>query len=794
MLSRILKKDLTRRKGVNLILFVFITIATVFLASSTSNILVVMSAVNDYLDYANVPDITFSTSSLKEQEKIEAWLKEKDKRIKARSFDTIISLNDKSLLIRENGKEKAFDTHRIDMYLGANDSDYCKVFNEEGGSFTLKDGEVAILRSVMENNGLKLGDHIVVKIGTVKKDLTITHYIKDAAFGNDMVGMHRLIVNQNTFEEFASSKEAFVLGMYYIVPDDASAFETELGRAGFTTVVSIITREMFTLVYAFDMIVAALLIAIGICLILVALLVLRFTLVFTLEEDYREIGILKAVGFRDFAIKRIYLIKYLAIVSAGAVLGLLLSFPISSFMIDSVSGNLIVKDGGFYYPVNILCAALIVLLVMLFCYAGTRKLNKVSAITAIRSGHTGERFGKSGGLLLSRRKRLPVPLFLGMNDIIRNKRKYLLLLFTFCISFVLITIPLNTLNTMRSPQMAVKFNLDPKSAVYVSNLENSEDNPVQTLHDLKKKLAKVEQELKKEGYDARLTPVPVFSIQYKSEEESTPKLVFTIQLADGSSHDFIKYDEGTAPTLENEIAFSKKIMEEQGWKIGDHVFAAIGGEEKELIITASYTDYMQIGKSAKLNPEIDMEEEQLLLYWNNMVNMKTDKTQEELKKELSKKLPAYEWSTAQDIIDSNVGGVQDTMDALLFPMTGLLCGVIMLITLLMERLFIVREKGEIAMMKSMGFTNKRIRLWQILRMSCVMLISMLVAVPLSYLSNQFILSPIFAIMGAEIAIQVVPLQVFVIYPGILLAGIITATIIATRSVKKINIRELNNLE
>ncbi len=40
MLYRILKKDLLRRKGVNVILFLFITIATIFLASSVNNILV----------------------------------------------------------------------------------------------------------------------------------------------------------------------------------------------------------------------------------------------------------------------------------------------------------------------------------------------------------------------------------------------------------------------------------------------------------------------------------------------------------------------------------------------------------------------------------------------------------------------------------------------------------------------------------------------------------------------------------------------------------------------------------
>ena len=177
-----------------------------------------------------------------------------------------------------------------------------------------------------------------------------------------------------------------------------------------------------------------------------------------------------------------------------------------------------------------------------------------------------------------------------------------------------------------------------------------------------------------------------------------------------------------------------------------------------------------------------------------MVDMETDRTQEELVTELSSLFPHYQWTTAQEVVDRNVGGIQESLKDMLVPMTGMLCAVIMLITLLMERLFIVREKGEIAMMKSIGYRSGTIRLWQVMRMVWVALISMIAAVPLSLVSNRFMLKPIFAIMGADVKIQVVPWQVYGAYPGVLLVGIILATVIAAMNVKEINIRELNNLE
>ena len=81
-----------------------------------------------------------------------------------------------------------------------------------------------------------------------------------------------------------------------------------------------------------------------------------------------------------------------------------------------------------------------------------------------------------------------------------------------------------------------------------------------------------------------------------------------------------------------------------------------------------------------------------------------------------------------------------------------------------------------------------------MRMAFVVIVAMIVSIPLSLLSNTIILKPIFAIMGAQVNIQVDPLQAYLIYPGILLIGIMISTLIATHSVKNINIREMNNLE
>lgn len=793
MFWQILKKDIMKRKGVNSILFLFITMSTIFLSSSINNIMVISSGLEYYMDYANVPDLNVILNSEVDKNEIDEWLSQEQEKGMVDDFDFnhFVEISNKHITIQRNGKEEVLDNKGASLYLATMDVEYCKVFDEFKEVPQLSRGEIALSLNMMNNANLQIGDVLVISNQNVTKEFTITEAVKDASFGNDMVGMSRLIINEEDFKEFEDSNTR--LGVYYITTSDVTGLSKALNNQGFEGVLNDITIDTYKLVYSFDMIVAGLLILIGICLILIALLVLRFTIVFSIEEQFQEIGILKAIGLRNLAIKKLYLVKYLAIVVIGTFVGTIISIPVSQAMIEGVSTNMIMSNDELNIGVNIACALFIIVLVLAFCYLCTRMLNKVSAITAIRGGYTGERFHKNKGLRLSRFHHLSVTNYLGMNDILSHLTRYIVLIITFCISFILITIPLNTINTMNSTQMMRKFSIDPDSSVYLRKIENKEGIQYQSVDDLKVGMKQVESEMEAKGYQVEMSGEPIYFINYSDSKMTRKSKIMTLQII-GEECDFLDYEEGQHPLLENEVAFSKDIMNENSWVIGDSVNVEVNGENRSMIITGFYTDYMQLGKSARFNSKIDCSKERMFDYWTVMVDMKTDLPQDELVAKLKKEFPDYEWRSAQQVVDESVGGIQDVLKSMLIPMTLMLCAIIMLITLLMEKLFITREKGEIAMLKSIGFRHRAIRNWQIMRMCLVVVVSMIISIPLSLISNQFVLKPIFAIMGADVAIQVDPMQAYFIYPGILLIGIMIATMIATHQVKHINIREMNNLE
>lgn len=78
---------------------------------------------------------------------------------------------------------------------------------------------------------------------------------------------------------------------------------------------------MLKMTYVMDMIIAGTLLAVSVCLILIAFVVLRFTISFVLTEEYREIGVMKAIGIGSAKIRSLYMVKYFALALAGAANG-----------------------------------------------------------------------------------------------------------------------------------------------------------------------------------------------------------------------------------------------------------------------------------------------------------------------------------------------------------------------------------------------------------------------------------------------------------------------------------------
>ena len=88
-------------------------------------------------------------------------------------------------------------------------------------------------------------------------------------------------------------------------------------------------------------IVAFIIVILSVCLMIVSFVILKFSIGFSIQDDFREIGVMKAIGIRNLKIRTLYLTKYTALAAAGAVIGLIISYPFGKMLLKSVSEGMV---------------------------------------------------------------------------------------------------------------------------------------------------------------------------------------------------------------------------------------------------------------------------------------------------------------------------------------------------------------------------------------------------------------------------------------------------------------------
>ena len=141
-------------------------------------------------------------------------------------------------------------------------------------------------------------------------------------------------------------------------------------------------------------------------------------------------------------------------------------------------------------------------------------------------------------------------------------------------------------------------------------------------------------------------------------------------------------------------------------------------------------------------------------------------------------------------------GVVDTLEAVKSLMVMLTIVLVALVTVLMERSFIAKEQGEIALMKAVGTRNGKIYAYHALRFLFVGMIAVLMgeifAMPLTHLC----IDPIFKMMGMELAVDysINPVEMFLTFPIIVLATTTLSAFFTALYTRKIKSSDTANME
>ncbi|MBQ8148820.1 MAG: FtsX-like permease family protein, partial [Lachnospiraceae bacterium] len=778
-----------RKKAMNIIVLLFIILATMFVSSSVNNIINVTAALDSYFEMADVPDFFVTTVNKNLDVSIDETLSEA-REVERYSVENVLFLATENIAFEDEDIIVAYGTNLIQ-------SDICLNYFLADGSVleTVEPGEFYMTEGKAEALGVDVGDKLTIELNGVSCEFVLKGTIKDALLGANQVNIVRYIISEEDYSSFISAEntvENYGGSLVYIYYSDVEEALLQIKPLVDNSILTL-DRTNMEFLYIFDMILVGVLLVVSIILIIIAFVVLRFTITFTLSEEFREIGVMKAIGIRNFKIRGLYLVKYLGISVIGAAIGLVLSFPFGQ-MLMGVSSQTIIVGNQSPIVVNILCAVLVIAVILMFCYICTGKVKKMSPIDAIRNGQTGERFRKKSIMSLGKSK-LPATVFLAMNDIVSNPKRYGIITFTFFLCLSLMLILSATVTTMNSGSLAATFGWA-DCDIYIDDKIGSECMFEDGHEKLEKYLDGMEQTLAENDIPAKCYQEMMFNLPVVfGENESN----INIYQGTGTTMDMYEYTAGTAPQNTDEIAITRISADELNVTIGDTVTIKTVDGDKEYMITAFFQSMNSFGNGIRLHSEEEINYIQATGYINTQIMFTDNPDSKEIEgriDEIQRIFPDCEEIKTCAESTKEMLGVVDTLatvKALVVMLTIVLAA---LITVLMERSFIAKEQGEIALMKAVGTRNGKIYAYHTLRFFFVGVIAVLIgeifAMPLTHLC----IDPVFKMMGMELAVDYVvnPLEMYLTFPIVILLTTTVSAFATSLYTRRIKSSDTANIE
>ncbi len=790
MYLQILKKDLKRNKAMNVILLVFIILASMFVSSSVNNIISVTTALDDYLEMENAPDYFVATMNKSGEVDADEILN---------SADSIDRFSKEKILFMEDAQitfEKEGVIARGGMNILQSDKDLSMhyVLDNKEILKTVKSKEFYMTANKADALGLEIGDKITIKIGDISQDFTLAGKFMDAVLGANASSIQRFIIGEEDYEKFISAEniEKFYGGEFiYIHSMDTEKLLSQITPLTENAILTM-DRSAIKFTYVIDMLVTGILLVVSLVLIAVAFVVLRFTISFTLSEEFREIGVMKTIGIRNLKIRGLYLTKYVALAVIGAMIGLVFSFPFGNMLMEISSKSIIIGSQNTIF-VNIICVMFVIGIILLFCFNCTSKVKKMTPIDAVRNGQSGERFRKRSVMRLEK-SRLSDVSFLALNDIASSPKRFGIIALTFVLCLLCLLILSSTVSTMKSGTLINAFHL--AECDIVINVNTKDFFTKEGHENLENFLEEMEEKFKQDGMPSRWMQEVMLKLPVSHGDNMVN--MFT-QQGSGTTADMYTYMEGTPPQSAKEVALTRISADKLKANIGDTITIKTIDGDKKYIITAIYQSLYNMGEGLQFHEDETINYIQAIGITYTQIQFTDNPDDKEIERRIEKikeRYPEFKGIKACSEYLASLIGVTDTLDAIKNMVAIFTIILAAMITVLMERSFIAKEKGEIALMKAFGMRNAKIYSYHILRFVFVGIIATIIAELLALPFTHLFIDPIFKMMGLELAVDYVmnPFEMFLVYPLVILAATTISAFLTSLYTKRIKSMDTANIE
>lgn len=666
------------------------------------------------------------------------------------------------------------------------------IFMEKESALTRPVGKIEItedsdytsgvyMPNLYKSDDIEIGKTIEISIGSQKMSYTVCGFFNSAMTGSHNCGMCGILLTKDCYQELKDAGYAPEATLCSIRLEDKSESEDydamlkDAASSHFAAARTVSnTYDMVSRSrYISQMICSGVMSAMAFLILLIALVVIASNIINYIQENMKNLGALKAVGYTSGQLVCTLLWQFTGISLAVAFVGAGLSYVLFPYI-----NEMMVLQTGIPYKVRFLPIPFILTLAILcgtvsvVVWMSSRRIRKVEPIVALRQGIKTHTFKRNHVPL--EKTRVSLNLALALKTTLSGIKHNV----TVCITMLVLSLVAVFSGCMIENMIA---DMTPFLNMIVGEMADSCINIETDAED---------EFLEKMNGDERVEKVYLYnSIQMLHVGGDVLMVTVTDDFSKVNNQDVMV--EGGFPKYDNEMAIAAKYAKEMELEIGDEIELTADGKRGGYIISGFVQITNNLGKDCLLTRE-GYERMGELHNTSYYLNLTEDTDIGKFNTEMEERFEGQVNATID--IDSTVGsGVSvyvALMKMIVFAVLVLSVVVITFVLYLLVRTIVSNKKRDYGILKSLGFTTGQLILQTALSFMPAVVLS--TAVGLTVCS--FIINPMMAVFLEDLGIVKCTFTVPVGYNilagiGMILASFGIACLLSVK-IKKITPKEL----
>ena len=751
MKKRLIVNDLQANKLVAVSTCIFMAASALLLGLSILLFGSLSSSIDCLMETAQTPDFLQMHAGEIDEEELALFSEERGD-VEAMQVCRFLNLQNSQLSI---GGKSLIDNMQ-DNGLCCQNHSFDFLIDAENKRIQPDPGEVYVPVCYKREYGIQTGD--VMQIGL--QELGVAGFLRDSQMNSMMASSKRFLVNQADYERMRPlGHEEYLIEFKLREGSDTNAFSTAYEDAGLPGNGPTITYPLVKMMNALsDGMMILVILLVSAVVLFISMLCIRYIILTQLEKDKREIGLLKAVGISKRDVRSLYFSKYLLLSVFGCLVGVIAAL-IAAEPLGAQMRELYGEAGhmDLIYPLMILGSLAAEGIILLSVYRTLGKMEKMSVVRAL--------YGQGN---YGKKKNLYLPI-----GIITASAVFMIL------------VPWNIQSTIAAPGFVTYMGIgESQVRIDIRQTEAVEEKA-------KAAAREIEQDALVRDYALMHTG------SYKTVLPDGT--AYNLMIENGDHGRFpVRYLEGSHPDSRDEIAVSILNSKEMNVHVGDtiRVYPDLGDNHAGPVsctVCGIYSDVTNGGKTAKAC--LAGYEDQTPVMWSVIyLSLEDDRLAgawvEAYRTKYSSHDDGIKAATIADYIRGTYGQTIRNIQKAAVVSAASACLILFVVTLLLLRLAIWRERSDSSLKKALGFTSADIKEAYVKKTFQYVLPGIAVGCFAGIVPGQSLAGALLGSMGAYgFHFIINPIAVFVVAPVAIAAAAALATWASLKEVGRIRAYE-----